>query len=769
MLETNIRLVLPGQGLYVWTRRARVTGPTVAPDLLQRACGSLRRRHGLAAVPANDDPRSLIVATAERLQPMHLEGEGWELDVVDPGTPNRRVTLGDNDGPELIPTLLERALLVKLSRDTDLWTLDSPRIWYEAEPFREQGGIAAYRRYEVSALWIEGEGVGIAADVGTAFFTRENLAYFFDPDVAAPERCRRTERFTELTGRQEGQKGTLIYDNGRSRTKCYFENAPEAITCAMTGKIRVSGRSYDSLLSYYHDTNPALVVDADTPAVRVSFHNLGRPQFVAADRVRARVMNEDVRGSLSSVDKVAPAERRRLIQGFWRRLGRNPLGPIAPGVRDGFWQPQGDRAVRLTPPNLTFGRGRRLASPAANTVDAYRAHFRQRGQYLEREGCYTSPPTMPRMLYVAYPKHLDECVAQRLASDLTDAISDWSGFQVCSSLAAYTDVSDAVTQLRARDQFGIAVFVLNDEPTAYHEAAFQLEGWRVKRITERTLHQQYGYVVDGALDKRPRSQSLMSGNARWRSFITLNALDVLQLLDVVPFSVQQAGPYEAHLVIDVGHDRRHFALSLLIARPVDRSREFRLLTHVEPKTDHQRETINAKVLQDQIVQLVDSALRCPCTAIQSLLVLRDGLLNEQGIQGIDQALEALVGSGKISTNARVDLAELRKDTLKSLRLWEIEAGGTVNNPLEGSVVQLNEGMVLLASTGVATLHQGTAEPLLIVGNGRCSSPLDVASAVFDAAQLNWSSPTIAQRLPVPLKRTDEELRTRAAQEIRRLR
>ncbi|MBI4322045.1 MAG: hypothetical protein HY675_26430 [Chloroflexi bacterium] len=115
------------------------------------------------------------------------------------------------------------------------------------------------------------------------------------------------------------------------------------------------------------------------------------------------------------------------------------------------------------------------------------------------------------------------------------------------------------------------------------------------------------------------------------------------------------------------------------------------------------------------------------------------------------------------------MVELHKDTLKNLRVWDIHGDDNVDNPLEGKLVELNKHMVLVSSTGAATLHQGTAEPLLVMGNGRCSSVMDAAMAIFDSAQLNWSNPRVAQRLPLPLKRTDDALIARAAQEIRRLR
>ena len=70
-------------------------------------------------------------------------------------------------------------------------------------------------------------------------------------------------------------------------------------------------------------------------------------------------------------------------------------------------------------------------------------------------------------------------------------------------------------------------------------------------------------------------------------------------------------------------------------------------------------------------------------------------------------------------------------------------------------------------TGAATLTQGTAEPVIVVSeSGRA---LEAMEDEFDLAQCNWASPSVAQRLPMELKRTDDELGHRMAQEVKRIR
>jgi hypothetical protein len=221
--------------------------------------------------------------------------------------------------------------------------------------------------------------------------------------------------------------------------------------------------------------------------------------------------------------------------------------------------------------------------------------------------------------------------------------------------------------------------------------------------------------------------------------------------------------------MDVGHDRRHFALSLLIARSTDKNPSFGIYSVVEVKPDHKQEMINPVMLADYIVRVFEKASRRKFDPIGSILILRDGRLCGREPEGIDQGMAKLIAQGMLGEKARVDAVSFHKESLKSVRLWEVEDSGDIANPLEGTALRLNEQMAVVASTGAATLHQGTAEPFVLEADSHCSAILDAACAAFSAAQLNWSSPMVAQRLPLPFKRTDEELTARAAQEIRRIR
>jgi hypothetical protein len=770
MIETNTRIVAPGPNFFLWVRRAKVTGSHVDPDLLQRACNQLQYAHGLAAVPLPVEQSSLLVVTFDPVPTISVEEEKREIKVEDAGEPSFRLRLTDKRGKRLIPTLVERALIAQVARKTKLWRLDSWRIWYEPEPFHVEDGIAAYRRYEISTSPIDKVGVGITIGVSTAFFTANNLTYYLDPSLPPEQRDYRRKLFERLTQRQQNnkqkQKGTLLYNNGSYRGKCYFVDAPEGMTCKTSGVVRDRSQSYDSLLEYYTQNNPSLKAKGTDQAVKVSFVGIDSPQPVAAKLLYVRVMNDNLPERMKSLDKLSPELRSNMATKFWELVGTRPLGRVIPGLIEGFWQPNDDYVRQMEMPEITFGKGKCLPKPEA-TESAYADNYRKRLKYLEDAGCYYVPATMERTLYYAFPKTVSEETRKKLMDDLTHKIFKLANRPLGTSVPiVYDSISDAIIQLRAHDP-GAVVFVLNDEANAYHEVAFQLDRWRVKRMTSRVLSDKYQRLQNASSVGQKNSKPDKS-KKRWDDFIVENALDVLQLLDVIPFRVDKLGPYEAMLVIDVGQDRRYQALSLLIMREKGQMPEHGIVRHVHVKPDINSEAINPKLLADQMVELVNALIRNNRDPLKSLLIIRDGKTCDKEPEGIADGITQLKNAGKLATDARVDEVDLRKDTLKHSRFWETD-GSTPRNPLEGKLIRQDENTVLLATTGGATLHQGTANPITLVNNGRCSNLLDAAQAIFAACQLNLSSPRVAQRLPLPLKITDEELDARSAQEIRRIR
>ena len=74
-------------------------------------------------------------------------------------------------------------------------TPDSPRIFQALKPFDTVEDIDVYRRFEVSALPIQGIGVGISVDISTAFFSHWTVVDVFRDDIPGHEQRRLAKRF----------------------------------------------------------------------------------------------------------------------------------------------------------------------------------------------------------------------------------------------------------------------------------------------------------------------------------------------------------------------------------------------------------------------------------------------------------------------------------------------------------------------------------------------------------------------------------------------
>jgi hypothetical protein len=378
---------------------------------------------------------------------------------------------------------------------------------------------------------------------------------------------------------------------------------------------------------------------------------------------------------------------------------------------------------------------------------------------LDELGCYDSPPTLPRMLHLAYPQDLKKEHAVRFAKDIADRLSQLTRRNIhVAEPIVYETVEEAIETLADRNA-QIVLFVLNDDPAAYHKATYN-QKWHVKRVTQTSLLKHIEYIS--------------TSYDRWASYITMNALGIVQLYNAVPYALSSVGQYEAQLIIDVGHDRRHFALSLLIAR-TSGVPHFRLFTEVLIKPDPQHDTINPIILSDAIVALFRRVLGKGSDALNSLLVLRDGEFRilKEGItklseeDGVQNAVKVLKTENILSQDAFVHLTDYRKSTNRTVRFWMVDDDNRIHNPLEGTGIVINSHYVSIATTGAATLTQGTAHPVVVTANGYCPDIKEAARSVFHGAQINWASPKVAQRHPQPVRAADEKLQAREAQEIRR--
>ena len=762
MTETNIRIIETRTELELVTRFAKIIVNDHIPEILQKVCNQFAKR-GLAAVYCHKR-KQILVLTPDAITPFEVKEykPDWIADVRD-GEEKIRLKFSDSKhDASLLAQLIERQIRIQIKRRLMMQNIDSPRIFQDRAPTKTSDGIDVYRRIEVSAFPIQDVGVGISADVSTAFFTQMTVEDFFRNDISINDQKLRRKEFDSFGQRQDGQKGTLLYDIKSRQMKCYYEEFRSDLTCGGTPKQVIDDKVYDSLLHYYQKKQPQLDIDSNDSVAMVSFPNLDGSKPVAAKLLRLRVRNKSLQGSLKKVDKIQPKDRVKLINDFWLRFGMDLLGKGKPKISSKFWKPNERKTLKLLPPALQFASGNVLQAPEKRNKTEFQEHYRQRLNLLNKNGCLNVPPSIERTVHFAVPTKLGQEVRGSLIRDLTENLKHLTNKGITPKLVQYETLENAFSMLKGHNNPGMVVFVFEDvAPVNYHKVAHQLSNWRVKRITLNELDRQFSNQKS-TRNKRFDEQSKSKNS--WRSFIEMNTLDVLQQMDCIPWGLKDKPVYDAHLAIDVGRDKRYFALSLITFHP-----SIHIYTIAKSKTDIKKETINGDVLYEEIMDLCYKVLqRGGFQPLHSLLVLRDGRECEGELDAIYKAKEELIKQKFFAQEARVDVVDFHKSIAKSLRTWERTQDNVVHQILEGEVVLLDNNTVLLNTTGEPSRYQGTAEPVMLVGRSKNINMDRVAEAVYACTHLNYSSPNVAQRLPVELKRTDDELINRASQEIRGL-
>lgn len=760
MTETNVRIVQPGIDLFLITRCAKIIANNLTAEIIEKVCNRFVSQ-GLAAVYCRER-KQILVITQGTISPFEVKEDNWIVKVEDNGkTQKIQFSHSENDA-RLLAQLIERHVRIKVKQRLKMHTFDSPRIFQETKPFRTEEGIDVYSRFEVSAFPIQDVGVGISVDISTAFFTHKTIAEIFRDDIPDHEQERQQDNFESLSQRQKGQKGTLLYNLEYTQRKCYFCEFLHGVTCATTAPLYVNGQTYGSLFEYYQHKHPHLKINPDDSVAMVSFKGIDQPRPVAAKLLRLRIVNETLPSTLKQEDKISPKERCDLIADFWDRLGIDLLGYGKPPIAKRFWCPGGKHKIYLSPPSLQFADEITLQTPQKRSYTDFQEHYRQRSRLLNKYGCLDTPISMTRSVNFAIPTKLTQEIRGSLIKDLTDNISRLTRKPIAPVIVVYKTLDEAFLKLNKSNKPGVVVFVFdNVTPENYYEVAYKLSNWRVKRITLRELERQFNRIKSTINTRNGKFSKTENG---WRSFIEMNALDVLQQMDCIPWGLKDAPPYDAHLAIDVGRDRRYFALSLITFDP-----SICIYTVAKVKYDAKKETINGVVLEEEIMELCNRvSQRGDFQTLRSLLVLRDGRDCDGELDAIYTANEKLIKQKFFAEDVKVDVVDFHKSISKNIRTWERTRENEVLQILEGKAVIIDRNTVVLNTTGAPSRYQGTSDPVMLVGRSENINMNQVTKAVYISTHLNYSNPNVAQRLPLELKRTDDELRNRAAQEIRGL-
>jgi len=638
--------------------------------------------------------------------------------------------------------------------------------FYEKKAFLKEGDIGAFRRYELSEVIIDGVGIGINVAVGTAFFSLKSVAKYYEEG--------NQERLHELMDRMSlnntnsdkgrERRGTLTYFAPNRIQTCYFERFLPGENCSSSDPKTINGVHYNNLMEYYQN-NKGFINETDSVAV-VSFKNLSGVR-VPAKQLRVRIFNDRLPWKLSNTDKIDPRGREYDVNKFWDSLGNKPSGDSYNDFnKSRFYKPNSNRSGVMELPGLVFGRGDSrinniLSPPNRQHFKAYRQHFFDRKNYLDRYGCFYVPPTIEQEIYFPFPEgaNLSEEIKERVASDICKKISHLTRSDMEYIISDYDRHIEAAYSLKqeAENETGMVVFTFDGRnPAAYHQISSELSDWGLKRLTVKELKKKYRNLQEGKYKK-------------WESYIDLIAYDIIQQMNCIPWVLTKKLNYDIHLAIDVSEKFKYYDLSLMVHNEGMRYPVF--INHIHRKADSYKETINADFLEEGIRKILKEAQYQIGDTLNSknMLIYRDGKDCKEEFQTIKKIMPNLMEDGIVDKDLKWDYVEYRKSMMKKLRIYD-SFGRNAYNSLEGSFFDIHPNeWSIIATTGAGTLPQGTANPISVKNDFTFGNLAEIREDLFLAAQYNFSNPGKAQRLSLPLKRADEELQEKMAQEIKGLR
>ena len=172
-------------------------------------------------------------------------------------------------------------------------------------------------------------------------------------------------------------------------------------------------------------------------------------------------------------------------------------------------------------------------------------------------------------------------------------------------------------------------------------------------------------------------------------------------------------------------------------------------TQQERLTTKQLATFLTKHLSEDLAELP--------TPPQSIIIHRDGRTFASELEGLEQAIRALIVKSLLPRDVLVGVVDIRKSTAANLRLIEGPSRTQAHNPEIGSYYALNAQEGLVCTTGQPFQFPGTAQPLvvnLVAGELQLTWVLE---DVFALAQLAFAAPDKGMRLPITIKIADDFL------------
>ncbi len=772
MIETTSKIVKFKNDLSMIIQKYEVIGHELKPAEQMKLI-SILEKIGITAIRYNEynSVKSkyifyVLTESREKIPSRTINVDQWDYTFKLTDSPIK-IEIKNPKHRKLIEEFYLRKAQSMLKKVKSLWVYkgNSGRQFYETTPFDSSEEINGYRRYDLSSKYIDNTGLSINVDVKTAFFTKFPVEYYFLNNFQ--------EKFAKLSERYKDleylkYKGTLLFNGPNYSTKCYFIDYCNDLTLGSTPSFSINGVKYKNSFDYYQRLYPKYDVNPDDNVALVSFPfgNNSHENYVPAKKIFLRVMNNALEGDLSKEDKISPEERKILISKFWDILGNRPFGDNYAGLEDNFYRPSFTNSRHIELPTLIFGNNIKLNSSHIRTKREYKFHYQNVLKNLQKNGCYFIPKVMDRNLHFVFPKSVSDPIKERFINDLTQTISNITRYDIEPIVNPCEDATSACLDLRSNGQPGMVAFVFeNNDPATYYNISYELNGWKIKRITSNELNKKYNRMEWEKNQVRHGNNKLQE-KRRWDSFVELIAFSIVQELGCIPYVFEQNLNYGMHLIIDVSEKFQFFGIGLMCYTS---NMPYPVIDSIIKQKRKRNDIVEAPLLEKYFREIINrNSDIIKRYNITKALALRDGQEFGSEYESLNKVITELRGN-ELPGAFSLDFVEYHKSTANEIRIWELCKEGLSENVLEGTYVKLDNKTLLIATTGSGTLSQGTARPILIHSKYDNINLDKVAFDVFMSSQLNYNSPSKAQRLTLLAKKIDDSLLEKKAQYVEQLR
>ncbi len=747
-MQTNIKRVELGKDLRLIVKKIKLEGTKLNAEQLQKLCNKL---HTPATPYHEQSIQYVLVEKHSNFTKSEIAIDEWVVKLVDT---SELMTLEytNKEDRNSIAEIYKKSFIKQIERSNRFWKVDSPRIFYENNPFLMKEGIKIYRRFEVSEVDLGDNGLGFAVDISTAFFTENTIADYYEQG--------RSNELHRLLKRQKEQKGTLLYEGFNRFSKCYFANFDAKITLGNASGMTVEGVRFNSPFDYFTQKQPKFDVFEDDKAVLVSFKGLDHKAHVPAKKVRIRLMNDALSRDIGNLDKISPSDRKAYLESnFWNLFGKTPFEQYFNNIEKDFFIPKSEEQGIISMPNIYFKGNKNLFAPSVQSKDEYKKHYSSRKGFLERNKCfYTLGTNADGNFYIIAPENVNEKIIDAYEKAILEKIKLFTGLDLEPIRILYDTYLGGVYELKKYDD-GFVLFLFsegNDEPAAYYNIEQELgKDWNLKRATVKELEKSY---------RKWENKNFYIGDGSWNSYIDMTVYSIIQKMDCIPYVVEASRfNYDMQMVIDVSEGGSHFALSTQIwnknmQKPLFSNRVF-------TKYGKKKETINLTILEDKVYELLAGKINdIRRFKVEKVLIVRDGKFCEEENIAIENAFSKIQKENTLSFTIAVDFVEYHKTTRKEIRIWN-----NYENVLEGSYFMINQETATLATTGAGTLNQGTSDPIILISRFSSNPNLKkIIEDIFLSAQFNFSNPRVAQRNTIAVTKADNLLQEKREQEVKRI-